>query len=82
MAMQTTHLVQAYVTGRGGALRAEPQVVCPSAEDARRKADRLSAIRVGVVAYSVSADAELGVYDEAPTILFKAGRLPPPFDEL
>jgi hypothetical protein len=82
MAMQTIHLVQAFVAGRNDALRAEQPLVCASAEEARRRADRLSTIRLGVVAFSASADAELGDYDETPTILFKAGRLPPPFDEL
>lgn len=82
MAMQTVHLVQAYVAGRGKALRAEPAVICTSAEEARRKAERLSDLRLGVVAFTASADAEMGDYDENPTIIFKAGRLPPPFDEL
>ena len=34
-----------------------------------------------MIAYTVSADVEMGDYDENPTILFKAGRLPPPWDE-
>jgi hypothetical protein len=34
-----------------------------------------------VVAFSISADTELGDYDERPTVLFRAGRLPAPFDE-
>lgn len=81
MAMQTVHLVQAFVAGRGQALRAEQPVICTSAEEARRKAERLAPLRLGVVALSASADAELGDYDENPTILFRSGRLPPPFDE-
>jgi hypothetical protein len=36
---------------------------------------------LGVVAFSVSADTELGDYDESPTILFRSGRLPPPFED-
>ena len=80
MAAETVHIVQSYVAGKGGGLRAEQQVGCKSAEEARRKAERLGPLRVGVVAFSVSADTELGDYDEAPTILFKSGRLPHPFD--
>lgn len=80
--METIHLVQAYVAGRGKALRAEPAVACRTAEDARRKAERLSPLRLGVVAFTASADVEMGDYDENPTILFKSGQLPPPFDEL
>ncbi|WP_304165113.1 hypothetical protein [Phenylobacterium aquaticum] len=82
MAMETVHLVQAYIAGRGQALKAEPAFACKTAEDARRKAERLSDLRLGVVAFSASADTEMGDYDENPVILFKSGRLPPPFDEL
>jgi hypothetical protein len=39
-------------------------------------------LRLGVVAYSISADTEMGDYDESPVLLFKSGELPPPFDEL
>jgi hypothetical protein len=81
MARETVHVLQAYVAGRGQALKAEQAVPCASAEEARRKAERLAPLRLGVVAFSASADAEMGDYDENPVILFKAGRLPPPFDE-
>jgi hypothetical protein len=82
MARETIHLVQAFVAGRGAALKSEPAMACRTAEDARRKAERLSPLRLGVVAFSTSADTEMGDYDENPVILFKAGQLPPPFDEL
>jgi len=82
MPRETVHLVQAFIAGRGDALRPEPPIACKTAEDARRRAERLSAFRLGVVAFTASADADLGDYDEAPLVLFKAGRLPPPFDEL
>ena len=81
MATETVHIVQAYVAGRGKGLKAEQQVGCKTPEEARRKAERLAPLRVGVVAFSVTADTEMGDYDETPTILFKSGRLPPPFDE-
>lgn len=81
MASKTVYIVQCYVAGRGSALRAEPQIGCKTAEEARRKAERLAPVRLGVVAFAASADVELGDYDETPVILFKAGRLPPPFDE-
>jgi hypothetical protein len=82
MPRETVHLLQAYVAGRGKALKAEPTVGCKDAEEARRKAERLAPNRLGVVAYSISADTEMGDYDETPTVLFKAGRLPPPWDEI
>jgi hypothetical protein len=81
MPRETVHLVQAYVAGAGSALKAESLVGCRDAEEARRKAERLAPNRAGVIAYSVSADTEMGDYDEEPTVLFKAGRLPPPWDE-
>jgi hypothetical protein len=81
MAKETVYIVQSYVAGRGKALKAEQQVGCKTAEEARRKAERLGPLRVGVVAFSATADTELGDYDENPVILFKSGRLPHPFDE-
>ena len=81
MPSETVHILQAYVAGRGKALKAEPQVGCKTADEARRKAERLAPLRLGGVAFSVTADVEMGVYDEQPTILFKSGQLPPPWDE-
>ncbi len=81
MAQETVYIVQAYVAGRGKGLRAEQQVGCKTAEEARRKAERLAPLRLGVVAFSATADTEMGDYDENPVILFKSGQLPPPFDD-
>jgi len=81
MATETVYIVQAYIAGRGKALRAESQIGCKNAEEARRKAERLAPLRLGVVAFSTSADVELGDYDENPNILFKSGQLPFPFNE-
>lgn len=80
MALETHHLVQAFIAaGRG--LRAEPPIVCRSAEAARLKAEKLAGVKAGVVAFSVTADADLGEYDQEPTVIFKAGRMPPAFDD-
>ena len=54
---------------------------CKSSDAARMRAERLATTKAGVVAFASSGDAELGEYDEEPTIIFRAGRLPPPFDE-
>ena len=81
MATETVHIVQAWTAGKGRGLKADQPVGCANAEEARRKAERLAPNRLGVVAYSVTADVELGDYDENPTVLFKAGQLPPPWDE-
>ena len=80
MASETVFILQTYVAGRGKGLKAEQQVGCKTAEEARRKAERLAPLREGVVAFSATADTELGDYDENPVILFKSGRLPYPFD--
>jgi hypothetical protein len=81
VARETVYILQTYVAGRGQALKAEQQVGCANAAEAKRKAERLSPLRLGVVAYEISADVEMGDYDENPTILFKSGRLPPPWSE-
>ena len=81
MAKETVHIIQAYKQGRGKSLKAEQQVGCANPEEARRKAERLSAHRAAVVAFTVTADTEMGDYDENPTILFRSGPLPHPFAE-
>ena len=81
MAKETVYILQAYVAGRGKALKADPAVACKSGEAARRMAERLSATKLGVVAFSTSGDAELGEFDDQPTILFKAGQLPAAFED-
>jgi hypothetical protein len=82
MASETVYILQTYVAGRGKGLKAEQQVGCKTAEEARRKAERLAPLRLGVVAFAATADTELGDYDENPVILFKSGQLPHPFSEL
>ncbi|THD83353.1 MAG: hypothetical protein E7812_00765 [Phenylobacterium sp.] len=81
MPKETVYIVQSYVAGRGKALKAEQQMGCKSAEEARRKAERLGPLRLGVVAFSATADTELGDYDENPVILFRSGQLPHPFTD-
>lgn len=81
MARLTTYLVQSFVAGRGTALKADKPVACKSADEARRKAERMVSTKMGVVAYSTSGDAELGDYDDEPVYFFKAGRLPAQFEE-
>ena len=81
MARETVHIVQTYVAGRGKGLKAEQATGCKDAAEAQRKAERLAPNREGVVAYSASADVEMGDYDDNPVVLFKAGRLPPPWDD-
>ncbi len=81
MARETFYLVQAFTAGKGTRLTADTPLRCRSVEVARKRAEDLAPSRAGVVAFSTSGDAELGDYDDEPAIIFKAGRLPPSFDE-
>jgi len=81
MARETLYLVQAFKAGQGKKLTAEPAIQCKSTEGARRRAALLAGTKAGVVAFSTSGDAELGEYDDEPTIIFKAGRLPASFED-
>ena len=80
MARETAYIVQSFALGRGTALKADRQIACKSADAARRMAERLAATKLGVVAFSSSGDSELGEFDDQPTILFKAGRVPEAFE--
>jgi hypothetical protein len=78
---ETVFIVQSYIAGKGNRLKAEPPVPCKSAENAQKTAERLGQTKLGVVAFASSGDPELGEYDDEPVIIFKAGRLPPQFDD-
>ena len=81
MARETLFLVQAFTAGKGTRLTADTPLRCRSLEVARKRAEDLAATRAGVVAFSTSGDAEAGDYDDEPTIIFRAGRLPASFEE-
>jgi hypothetical protein len=82
MARETIYLVQAFKPGKGARLNADAAIRCKSSDGARRTAEGLALTRAGVVAFSTSGDAELGEYDDEPTIIFKTGRLPAPFADV
>jgi hypothetical protein len=81
MPRETIYLVQAFSPGKGNRLNADAPIRCRSSEIARRRAEVLASSKAGVVAFSTSGDAELGDYDDEPTIIFKTGRLPAPFED-
>lgn len=81
MALETIYLVQAFKLGKGARLSADTPIRCKSSDIARRTAENLATTKAGVVAFARSGDAELGEYDEEPTIIFKTGHLPVPFEE-
>ena len=81
MARETVYLVQAFKTGKGARLIADTPIRCRSSDTVRRTAETLATTKAGVVAFATSGDAKLSEYDEEPTIIFKTGRLPAPFEE-
>jgi hypothetical protein len=81
MVREVVYLVQAFKTGKGARLIADTPMRCKSSDAARMRVESLATTRAGVVAFATSGDADLGEYDEEPAIIFRAGRLPPPFDE-
>ena len=81
MPRETIYLVQAFRIGKGARRRADTPRRCKSSYTARRTAENLATTKAGVIAFATSGDAELGEYDEEPTIIFKTGRLPAPFEE-
>ncbi len=81
VARETVYVVQTYNPGKGNRLKADTPLACKSAEAALRTAERLAQSKIGVVAFSSSGDQELGEYDDEPVIIFKAGRLPPQFED-
>ncbi|HET6609558.1 MAG TPA: hypothetical protein VFG62_23005 [Rhodopila sp.] len=81
MARETVYIVQSFQAGKGTRLNADTPKRCKSSDAARRAAEALATTKAGVVAFATSGDAESGEYDEEPTIIFKAGRLPAMFDE-
>ena len=70
MASETVFILQTYVAGRGKGLKAEQQVGCKTAEEARRKAERLAPLREGVVAFSATADTELSRPENTPATAY------------
>lgn len=81
MARETVYIVQSFQAGKGTRLSADTPKRCKSSDAARRTAETLATTKAGVVAFATSGDAESGEYDEEPTIIFKAGRLPAMFEE-
>jgi hypothetical protein len=81
MARETIYLVQAFQSGKGNRLNADKPIRCKSSQSAHRTAEGLAPTKAGVVAFATSGDAETGDYDEEPSIIFKSGRLPAPFED-
>jgi hypothetical protein len=80
MARETSYFVQAFSAGKGGRMKPDAPIACKSANGALRTAERLASHKLGVVAFSSTGDAEMGDYDDEPTVFFRKGELPSTFD--
>lgn len=75
MAVMTQFIVQPFRLNKRGKLEAEPAIAATSVENARMRAEKLSASRAGVIAFQIAADTEMGDYGE-PVTLVRYGTLP------
>jgi hypothetical protein len=73
-ALKTFYVVQPFVKGRRG-ITAERPTQASSAGAAVRMAERLSATKLGVLAFAQTGDPEMGDFDE-PVILASHGVVP------
>jgi hypothetical protein len=80
MARETIYFVQSFNAGKGEDLKADAPIACKSATGAVRTAERLALSKLGVVAFSSTGDAEMGDYDDEPTVIFRKGQFPSAFD--
>ncbi|HEY0291318.1 hypothetical protein [Hansschlegelia plantiphila] len=80
MASDVVHLVLTYSLDKRGKLRAEAPLKFGTAREAEARAQRAEARFAGVVALSQAYDVDTEQAEET-RILFRAGRLPPEFDD-
>jgi len=80
MSNVTVYIAQGFAQ-KGRRLIADQAIACKTAEDAVRRAERLSEIRVGAVAIEQNIDDDTGEVDENAKILFRAGTLPASFGD-
>jgi hypothetical protein len=71
MALETMDFIQSFNPGKGRNLKADAPMACRSATVAVRTAERLALSKLGVVAFSSTGDAEMGDYDDEPTVMFR-----------
>ncbi|MFG1454549.1 hypothetical protein V5F44_20200 [Xanthobacter sp. V2C-8] len=75
MPKKTFYVVQPYVLGKRGALRAGQAREARSAADAERMAERMAAMAAGAVAFSREVDPESDDA-EPPVLIASYGRVP------
>jgi len=70
MMRQTIFLVHTFNISKGARLKANAPIACNWSEVARRTAERLALNNVGVVAFSMTSDPEIGDYDDEPMVFW------------
>ena len=76
MASITVYTAQGFAQ-KGRRLIADQAIPCRTADDAIRRAERLSEIRVGAVAIEQVIDQDTGEVADGARILYRTGTLPP-----
>ena len=74
-ALKTFYVVQPFIKGKRGGLRAEQAIQAPSESAAILRGERLSGSKAGVLVFSISGDPEMGDFDE-PVFLASHGEVP------
>lgn len=72
--METIHVVQPFDLGKKG-VSACPVLQFKTADEARRRAEKLADKHAGIIAYSMDIDEEGGDYG-TPRVLFQSGEVP------
>ena len=79
-AQKTFYVVQPFIKGKRGGLKAEPAIQASSQDAAIRRGERMADSKAGVIVFAQTGDPEMGDFDE-PVFLYRYGELPKSFDE-
>lgn len=74
-ALKTFYVVQPFIKGKRGGLKAEQAIQVGSESAAILRGERLSGSKAGVLVFSISGDPEMGEFDE-PVFLARHGEVP------
>lgn len=74
-AAKTFYVVQPFIKGKRGGLKAEPAIQAPSESAALLRGERIAESKAGVLIFSISGDPEMGDFDE-PVFLARHGETP------
>jgi hypothetical protein len=75
MAPKTFYVVQSFIRGKRGGLKAEQPIQAPSESAAILRAERIAESKAGVLVFSQTGDPEMGDFDE-PVFLASHGDVP------